>query len=119
MVTEEERQQLKSTLESCLAATRGVGHQEPALHEIFETFWPEWEFLRSQPLEKQRELKLEFLKLCLEFIPENVVVWDDATGGNVPYRKKHLRDIGNVEQRISGLPATNHPTSHQAQCAYN
>lgn len=105
MVTAEERQQLKQALESRLAATRGVGHQEPALHEIFETFWAEWELLGSQPLEKQQQLKLEFLKLCLKFIPEHVVVWDDATGGNVPYRKKHLRNIGSVEQRISSLPA--------------
>lgn len=105
MVTPEEREQLQKALESRLITAESDGAGKLQLHEIFETYWPEWELLEAWPIEKQLGLKLEFLKLCVNFIPDYVVVKDEAAELNVPYHRKHLRDIGRIEGKISGLSA--------------
>jgi hypothetical protein len=102
--TEQEVSDLRQALSEQLHAKEAVASQL-GLHEIYETFWPEWERLSDRPLQRQIALKLAFLELCLEFTPTNLVIWDQATLMKLPYHVKHRRDLEEVERKIAQVPA--------------
>lgn len=85
--------------------TRPSIHPKTWLHEIYETFWPEWQRLETLPFDLQKRLKITFLWQCLDITPKNITVWDELTQMKLPYHIKHERDLKNLEQKMSGMSA--------------
>ena len=73
------------------------------LHDIYETYWPLWEQFDQIPPVRQRDDKLNFLWSCLEITPD-VTVWDPPTQMKLPYKKKHQRDLEQIERKVAHLP---------------
>jgi hypothetical protein len=73
--------------------TRPRNRPKTWLHEIYETFWPEWQRLETLPVDLQKRLKIAFLWQCLHITPKNITVWDEPTQMKLLYHVKHERDL--------------------------
>ncbi len=83
-----------------------IGSSNISLKQIYETYWEEWNRLKSYPATEQKAMKIAFLRSCLEVTPKNIFVWDEATQLKLPYHLKHDRDLTRLEQKIQELSPT-------------
>lgn len=95
---------LKSTLGSDVSEKQRRQGKRLRLHEIYETYWNEWSKLGDLPLGKQRDEKIDFLWMCLDITPQDIMVWDSVTEMRLPYHQKHRRDLNDLAQKVASFP---------------
>ena len=107
MLSDEEQLALEQILDALFPTSGGMQEvrSEEGVIGLFESLRPGWDSLVRYPPGRRVIIKMELLGRLTGLIPQGIHIFDQASGGRVPYWRILSRDIEDLQRRIVPLPA--------------